>query len=89
MLRAIGALSEKESAALERVTPYLRETFGRPGTWFEIIEAQLHMGDDAQEQLAGMWKRNQERAREMGVSLSAEEFAKMVADANFIDESAT
>lgn len=83
VLKAIGELPRKEEDILNAMAPKLQATFGGGGQWHEAIESAVRMDADTPEQLRGMWTRNLEVARANGVTLTAQQFAEMVADSNF------
>jgi hypothetical protein len=83
VLRAIGALPEKEAQTLSDMTPKLREVYAHSGQWPEIIAATVNLPPQAGDAIKGMWDRNQQLAAENNITLSAQEFAEMFVDDNF------
>lgn len=84
VLRAIGALPDKEAQALASMTPKLREIYGHDGDWPEIVAATVNLPPEATVAIKGMWERNQKIASENNVTLSAQAFAEMFVDENLV-----
>lgn len=80
VLSAIGSLvPDKEvlaAAATQRVC-------GGSDDWRSTLRDTLHLGDSLDESLRQMWATNQQRAQQAGLTLSPEDFARMIADQNF------
>ena len=47
------------------------------------LRTTLQLGDALDDSLRQMWAENQQQAQQAGVTLSPEEFARMIADQNF------
>jgi hypothetical protein len=80
VMSAIDSLApDKEQLAVSTT----QRVFGGGTDWRSTLRATLHLSDTLDDALRNMWAANQERARQAGVTLSPEEFARMVADENF------
>ena len=77
VLKCIGALDEPSEAALEQMTPKLRQTFNHTGTWEEIVMSQLNFDPTVRSAIRDLWDRNQEIARQNGVTLTPMQFTEM------------
>ena len=84
-LDAIDALDADQRATLEQMTPELAKTFELEGTWQEIVAGQMQWGPAIGDAIREVWARNTQVAREMGTTLTPEEFAMLFADANTVD----
>lgn len=84
VLWAVGELGVDQAETLERMTPKLRQTYHAGGSWQEIVAAQMEFSESMPDALRSMWDKNQAIARENGVVLEAEEFARMVVDSNYV-----
>jgi hypothetical protein len=82
VLWSIGSLPEKESAALEQMTPQLREIYGADGAWHEVIAAAVELPPDMPELVKKTWDRNAALARSRGATLTPQQFAELFVDAN-------
>ncbi len=80
VLSAIGSLAPDKEQLAVSVT---QRVFGGDGNWRSTLRSTLHLGDTLEESLRQMWAANQQRARQAGVTLAPEEFARMIADQNF------
>ena len=80
VLSAIDSLApDKEQLAASAT----QRVFGGGADWRSTLRTTLHLGDSLDESLRQMWATNQQRAQQASVTLSPEEFARMVADQNF------
>jgi hypothetical protein len=77
VLKAIGHLDPSQDEALQQMTPKLQETFKRPGTWEEIVMAELRFDPEIRAAIRGLWEKNQAIARQEGVSLTPLEFTEL------------
>ena len=77
VLKCIGALDPPSEAMLEQMTPKLQQTFDRTGTWEEIVMDQLGFEPAVRTAIRDLWARNQEIARENGVTLTPMQFTEM------------
>jgi hypothetical protein len=85
-LDAIDALDPEQRAALEHMAPKLAESLGfEPGTWQQVVAAQMHWGEGITDAIREVWDRNSAAAREQGFELTTDEFAMLFADANSTD----
>jgi hypothetical protein len=82
ILKSIGELDASTEAVLEQMTPKLRQTFSHAGTWDEIVEAQLGFKPGVRDGIRDLWARNQEIARQNGVTLTPMEFTEMFVASN-------
>jgi hypothetical protein len=80
VLHALGALTEADRADLDAMTPKLQETFGRTGTWLEIVAAEMHFPVDCPATILLNWEANKKRASERGLRLHPQQFAQFLAD---------
>jgi hypothetical protein len=84
-LDAIGALDPVQRELLEKMAPQLAESLGREGTWQQIVAAQMQWGEGIEDAIREVWDRNNELARDQGITLTADEFAMLFAEANTDD----
>ena len=84
VLRAIGQTSQDEEQRLSAMAPKFAEIYDHAGEWHEIIAAAVRLPQDAPDQIRGLWEKNQAIARANGVELSAQQFAEMFVDQNFL-----
>ena len=80
VLSCIGELPADKEAGLLSVT---QRVYGGGDDWKATLRATLQLGDSLDESLRRMWATNQKRAAEAGVTLTAEDFARMIVDQNF------
>ncbi len=83
-LWAAGELSEAQSARLMEMTPKLRGTYGRSGSWHEIVAVEMGFSDDLPAALRTMWERTVAVAEGRPDRPDAEEWARQVVDTNFV-----
>jgi hypothetical protein len=57
VLSRIGKLSPDAAATLRRMEPTLRKTFGRQGTWDEIVSAVMQFDEGAGDAVRRDWAR--------------------------------
>jgi hypothetical protein len=79
VLWSIGELGEKETTALEAMTPKLRSIYGAQGSWQEVLAAALHMPQDTPRRIREAWAKHLENQ----APISAQEFAQVFVDQNF------
>ena len=80
VMSVIGSLApDKEQLAASAT----QRVFGGGTDWRSTLRTTLHLDDSLDESLRQMWTTNQERAQQASVTLSPEDFARMVADQNF------
>lgn len=70
----IGALSEKDAALLDQMTPKLQQTFRRQGEWHAVIAGVMEFSGSLDSQLKSEWLRAQT------AGLTAEDFSRVAAD---------
>jgi len=80
VLSCIDQLPADKEAGLLSVT---QRVYGGGDDWKATLRATLQLGDFLDESLRQMWTTNQERARQSNVTLTAEDFARMIVDQNF------
>ena len=56
-LEKIGRLSAEHARLLAQMTPTLQKTFQREGTWLEIVEGALQLGDEMEKAVRENWAR--------------------------------
>ena len=86
VLKCIGELDPSNEALLEQITPKLRQTFDHTGTWEEIIMDQLRFGPTIRSDIRNLWARNQEIARQNGLTLTPMQFTEMFVANNVTDD---
>ncbi len=62
---------------LVQMTPKLQEVYSSGGTWEEIVVAQLHFPPNIGEAIQAMWYKNQDVAKQNGVTLAPMQFVEM------------
>lgn len=80
VLSAIGSLAPDKEQLAVSIT---QRVFGGDSDWRSTLRGTLHLSDSLDEALRKMWATNQQRAQQAGVTLTPEEFARMVVDQNF------
>ncbi|WP_395717824.1 hypothetical protein [Prosthecobacter sp.] len=80
VLSAIGTLAPDKDQLVASIT---QRIFGGGTDWRTTLRTTLQLGDSLDESLRRMWAENQQQAQQAGVTLSPEEFARMIADQNF------
>jgi hypothetical protein len=80
VLSAIGSLAPDKDQLVASIT---QRIFGGGTDWRTTLRTTLQLGDSLDESLRRMWAENQQQAQQAGVTLSPEEFARMIADQNF------
>jgi hypothetical protein len=85
VLDAIGQLHEEHRQALERMVPKLSKTFGKSGTWLEIIAAEMEFPASLPEKIRKNWEGFLAAAYKQGAAVDPEEYAQRFVDANFPD----
>lgn len=69
---------------LTAMTPKLQETYGRSGSWQDIVAAEMGLSDDLPAALRTMWERTVAASHDQSVRPGVEEWARQVVDANFV-----
>lgn len=85
VLSAIGKLQAADEQNLANMTPKLQEVYGAQGNWREIIAQVMQFPANMDSEIQRMWVHNQNLAAQNGEELLAEDFARLVADDNFIE----
>jgi len=80
VVSVVGALPPQKEAGLAEIT---MRVFGGGEDWKATLRATLKLDLAMDASIRGMWERNQSRARDAGVVLTPEEFARMIVDSNF------
>lgn len=81
VLKCIGELDPSQEALLVAMTPKLHATFSTTGTWEEIVIERLHFPANVRDSISAMWSKNEEIAKQNGVTLVPMQFVEMfVAD---------
>ena len=57
VLEAIGALDEKSQAMMVAMEPKLQEIYQRPGTWLEIVEAEMQFPETMPDEIHRIWEK--------------------------------
>ena len=80
VLSCLGHLSQDNEAGLLSAT---QRVYGGGSDWKATLRAALHLSESIDESFRKMWKTNQQRAKQAGVTLTPLDFARMVVDQNF------
>lgn len=80
VLSAIGSLAPDKDQLVASIT---QRMFGGDADWRATLRTTLHFGDSLDDSLRQMWAENQQQAQQAGITLSPEEFARIIADQNF------
>ena len=83
VLSSIGHLDEKQENTLNLLGPKLSQTLGIEGSWLDMVAAQMEFSSDLPEKILKIWEAGQARAKEHGMSVDPEEFARQFVDKNF------
>lgn len=84
ILKTIEEISLEDAERMEDMTPLLRKIYGHDGDWSEIIMAAMGISERTNSDIRRMWEENQKIARRNNAYLSAQQFAEMIADENFV-----
>lgn len=84
VLKAIGYLTVDQGKVLESMEPKLAQVYGVNGTWHNIIAEVMSFPDSMPELIRENWRKNEVITAEARVELSAQEFAQMFVDRNFV-----
>lgn len=82
VLKSIGELDPSQEALLEQMTPKFQEAFSCAGSWEEIVVSQLQFPSDFRSSIQTMWRKNQEIAKQNGVTLVPMQFVEMFVASN-------
>lgn len=80
VMSTVGCLAPDKEQLVASITQRL---FGGDTDWRATLRKTLHLEDSLDDSLRQMWSDNQQRAQEAGTTLSAEDFARSIADQNF------
>lgn len=83
VLEAVGHLHEEQRATLQEMEPEMARVYGRPGAWFEIINAEMQFTPKDVAQIREIWAANLEKAKEMGATIDPNMFAMEYVDRYF------
>ena len=83
VLWAIRLLPEKQAEILEQLAPKFRKTFGKEGSWQQVISAHMEFPPDMVEQLTVLWEKNRTLAAKNGENLRPDDFARLFVSKNF------
>jgi hypothetical protein len=81
VLAAIGRLPRKEQNDMRSL---VRRSFGGDGDWMATVRSAVSLPESIDEELRTLWSRSQRAAEASKSVLEPLEFAKMVADENFL-----
>jgi hypothetical protein len=82
VLDAIDQLDDSQRNTLQLMEPKLEKLYGVPGTWKEIVGAQMDFPQAFPEKIRDVWNKNLALAREHGAAVDPNEFAKAFVDQN-------
>ena len=82
VLKCIGELDPSQELLLVQMTPKFQEVFACPGTWEEIVIAELHFQPGIQASIQALWTKNQGIAKLNGVTLTPMQFVEMFVESN-------
>lgn len=80
ILDRIGQLDGKQRAALEGMTPKLRATYNRDGTWQDIVAGQMEFNDSFDSQVRASWDGYRTRTGLSNSMSGPDRFAMALAD---------
>jgi hypothetical protein len=84
LLWCTGELPPQSAASMEGITPRLQATHRRGGNWQSILAAELRHSEELPDEVRRMWVNNQDLARKNGLTVTAQQFAEMFVDENFV-----
>jgi hypothetical protein len=83
VLDAIGELPAEQRQTMEKMTPKLQALYTSSSDWQGIVVELMDWNAAAiRSSIQAMWVQNQGIAREQGLTLTGEQFARMFVDAN-------
>jgi len=82
VLKCIGELDPSQEAILVAMTPKLHATFSTSGTWEDIVIERLNFPETIRTSISTMWSKNQEIAKQNGVTLAPMQFVEMFVASN-------
>jgi len=80
ILDRIGQLDGTQRAALEGMTPKLRATYNRDGTWQDIVAAQMEFNDSFDSQVHESWDDYRTHTGSTSSMTDPDQFAMALAD---------
>jgi hypothetical protein len=80
VLDCIGALDEEQQS---RLAGLVQHTFGGDEDWKRTLRTTLQLEESVDDGIRELWAHDQHIAKEAGVELRPDEFARMIVDANF------
>jgi hypothetical protein len=80
VLDTIGALDPEKGRNMPSL---IRPVFGGGDDWRATLRTVLDLGDTVDDSIRRQWERNQKIARENNVTLTPQDFARLVVDQNF------
>lgn len=84
VLRAIGHLDEATESYCRAMTPQLEQSFGRKGSWDQIVAAEMNLGADLPDQIRKIWTDGSARFAEgHGRAADPVQFAMIFVDRTF------
>jgi hypothetical protein len=85
VLKCIGALDDRTEAWLQQMTPKLQEIYKHPGTWEDIVIAQLRFEPNIRTSIHDLWVKNQAIAKQNDTTLGPMQFTAMFVANNVTD----
>lgn len=83
VLNAIDELSKENELTMQKMTPFLRQTYNVDGDWDAIVEKVMDFPSNMPEKIKASWLKNQELARSNNEELLPQHFAELFVDHNF------
>jgi hypothetical protein len=83
VLWSIEHLTAEQRDLLRQLEPKLQKTYGRTGTWQEILVGVMEFPSTMPETIRRYWEKNKRLAERNGERLAAEDFAQMFVATNF------
>lgn len=80
ILDRIGQLDGKQRAALEGMTPRLRATYNKDGTWQDVVGAQMEFNDSFDSQVYASWDGYRTSTGLPNSMIDPDQFAMALAD---------
>lgn len=80
----LDVLGEVDAGKQQSLREMTQKVFGGGEDWRETLRETLHLDSTTDESLLELWERNQQIAANANISLHPIQFAKMVADTNFV-----
>jgi hypothetical protein len=80
VLDCIGALPPDKEASIRQI---VKGVYGGDDNWQQTLQTVFGLEDGIDDGIRQLWAKNQDIATQGGTVLTPEEFARMIADANF------